>query len=247
LQVQVTRRFKDGLEFGLAYTWSKAMDYADSYDGSVATYQNIRTWNYGPAGFDRRNNLVMNYLYSFPKGSHLWNNFATRSLLDNWQISGIVSYVSGAPESISYSTVDSVDITGGGDGARVVLTGNPQRGAPHSFSQYFNTGVVQRPSQSTLTPSGQLILSNGVSPFAPLTDPGYANFNTALFKNFLVENKFAVQFRLETYNTFNHPEFDGFDSGAKFDKNGNQVNSTFGQLTSTASARVLQLAGRINF
>jgi len=247
LQTQVTRRFKNGLEFGLAYTWSKAMDYADSYNGSVATYQNIRTWNYGPAGFDRRNNLVVNYLYSFPKGSRMWDNFATRAILDNWQISGIASYVSGAPESISYSTVDSVDMTGGGDGARVVLTNDPQLSAPHTFDEYFNTSVVQRPSQSYLTPTGNLVLSNGVSRFAPVTDPGYANFDTALFKNFLVERKFAVQLRLESYNTFNHPEFNGLDTSAKFDKGGNQVNSTFGQINSAASARVLQLAGRINF
>lgn len=249
LQVQVTRRFKDGLEFGLAYTWSKAMDFTDSYDGSVATYQNIRTWNYGPAGYDRRNNLVVNYLYSFPKGSRMWNNFATRTILDNWQISGIASYISGGPVAITYSTVDSVDITGGGDGARVVLTGNPQQGAPRSFHQYFNTAVVQRPSQSQFV-NGQLILSNGVSPFAPLTKPGYSNFDTALFKNFLVKERFAVQFRLESYNTLNHPEFSGFDASAKFASVANgsvQQNGTFGQLNSSAGPRILQLAGRINF
>lgn len=242
LQTQVTRRFKNGLEFGLAYTWSKAMDYADSYDGTVATYQNIRTWNYGPAGFDRRNNLVVNYLYSFPRGSRMWDNFATRALLDNWQISGIASYVSGGPEGndkegITFSTVDGEDITGGGDGARVFLTGDPQRSAPHQFDEYFDTSVVHRPASRT----------TGNAPFHPITDPGYANFDTALFKNFLVERKFAVQLRLETYNTLNHPEFNGLDSAAKFDKNGNQVNSTFGQINSAAGARVIQLAGRINF
>ena len=177
----------------------------------------------------------------------MWDNFATRAILNNWQISGIASYVSGAPESISYSTVDSVDMTGGGDGARVVLTNDPQLSAPHTFNEYFNTDVVQRPSQSYLTATGNLVLSNGVSRFAPVTDPGYANFDTALFKNFLVERKFAVQLRLESYNTFNHPEFNGLDTAAKFDKSGNQVNSTFGQINSAASARVLQLAGRINF
>lgn len=247
LQAQLTRRFKNGLEFGVAYTWSRAMDYADSYDGEVATYQNIRTWNYGPAGYDRRNNLVVNYLYGLPRASQLWDNFATRAILDNWQISGIASYISGGPagntkQGITFSTVDSVDITGGGDGARVVLTGDPEQGGPHNFNEYFNTSVVHRPSQATATTP-----SNGVSPFHPLTEPGVTNFDTALFKNFLVERRFALQFRLESYNTFNHPEFNSFDSSAKFDKNGNQVNSTFGQLNGTASPRELQLAVRINF
>jgi hypothetical protein len=255
LQVQVIRRFKDGLEFGLAYTWSKAMDFADSYDGSVATYQHLRLWNYGPAGYDRRNNLVVNYLWGLPKGSRIWSNFATRAILDNWQISGIASYVSGGPagassgsaQGITYTTVDSVDTTGGGDGARVVLTADPMRGAPHKFAEWFDTSVVQRPSQSYLTPSGQVVLSNGISGFHPVTNPGYSNFDTALFKNFLVKERLAIQLRLETYNTFNHPEFNGLDTGARFDKNGNQVNATFGQINSAASARILQLAGRINF
>jgi hypothetical protein len=93
-------------------------------------------------------------------------------------------------------------------------------------------------------------LSNGVSPFAPLTKPGYGNFDTALFKNFLVKERFAVQFRLESYNTLNHPEFSGFDAGAKFSSVANgsvQQNGTFGQLNDSAGPRVLQLAGRINF
>ena len=247
MQVQVTRRFKAGLEFGLAYTWSRSMDYADSYDGSVATYQPLRLWNYGPAGTDHRNNLVVNYLWTVPKGSRLWNNFATRMLLDGWQISGIAYHLSGAPDSISFSTSDSVNLTGGGDGARVYLTGNPMQSAPHTFNQWFNTSVVSRPSQSVLTSSGQLVLSNGVSPFAPVTGPGFTNFDTAVFKNFMVEKKFAVQLRLESYNTLNSPEFNDVNTTAKFNPTGAQTNATFGQLDSDNGARVLQLAGRINF
>ncbi|MGB7189665.1 MAG: carboxypeptidase regulatory-like domain-containing protein [Acidobacteriaceae bacterium] len=248
LQAQVTRRFRNGLEFGLAYTWSRSMDFADSYDGGVATYQNIREWNYGPAGFDRRNHLVVNYLWSIPKGSRLWNNFLTRTVLDGWQISGIDSYISGTPDTIGYKTKDNVDITGGGDGARVVLTGDPMRTAPRKWGEYFDTSVVGRPSQSTYDAStGVLTLSNGVSRMDPIYTPGYTNFDTALFKNFLIHEKFAMQFRLESYNTFNSPEFDGVNNTATFDASGNQTDSTFGQISGSAGSRVLQLAGRINF
>src|SRR5579884_12241 len=247
LQVQVTRRFKQGLEFGVAYTWSKAMDFTDSYDGSVATYQDLRVWNYGPAGWDRRNNLVVNYLWSLPKGSRMWDNFATRAVLDNWQISGIAYYISGAPASFTLSTTDAADISAGGDGARVYLTGDPMRGAPHKFAEWFDTSVVHRPSTATVSSSGTLVPSNGVSPFAPVVEPGYYNFDTALFKNFPIKEKFAVQLRLESYNTLNHPEFNAVDEGAKFDPGGNQVNATFGQINGSNGPRVLQLAARINF
>lgn len=248
LQVTANRRFKNGLQFGLAYTWSRTMDYTDSYDGSVATYQNLRTWNYGPAGYDRRNNLVVNYLWSIPNGSRMWDNFATRAILDGWQISGIAYRISGAPATVSFSTTDSVNMTGGGDGARIAMTGDPMKTAPHKWGEWFDTSVFQRPTQSTYnTTTGQLTLSNGVSPYAPVVGPGYTNFDTALFKNFVVEKRFAVQLRLESYNTLNSPEFNAVNTAAKFNPAGAQTTGTFGQISGDNGARVLQLAGRINF
>jgi hypothetical protein len=248
LQAQLTRRFANGLEFGAAYTWSKSMDYTDSYNGTVAQYNDLRSYNYGPAGWDHRNNFVANYLWSLPKASSLWDNFATRSLLNNWQISGIVSYLSGGPETatgtgtISLATVDTIDLTGGGDGARVLLTGNPLQGAPRTFKQWFNTSVVHRPKQGT-----QTILYTGNAPKVSVYDPGVFNMDTALFKNIPVENKFVLQFRLETYNTLNHAEFNSVNTAAKFDVNGNQTNALFGQIDGAASPRRLQLALRLNF
>jgi len=249
LQTTLTRRFKNGLEFGVAYTWSRAMDFADSYDGSVAAYQPLRLWDYGPASWDHRNNLVINYVYSLPNVARTWHNFVANSVFDGWQISGFVNYLSGSPDSISYSITGNPDITGGGDGSRVHLTGSPDVGASHSFASWFNTGVAEQPSQSYIDSSGNLVLSNGVSPRIDFYDPGYWDMDTALFKNFLVEHKFALQLRLETYNTLNSAQFNGVNSSATF-KNGVQTNSTFGQIDSTAGGshgRVLQLAGRINF
>ena len=99
----------------------------------------------GRPAWDIRNNLVANYLWSLPKGSRLWGNFLTRAVLDNWQISGIASYVSGAPGGIILKTSNSANITGGGDGARVDLSGDPMQGAPRTFNHWFNTGVVSVP------------------------------------------------------------------------------------------------------
>jgi len=248
LQVKVTRRFHNNLEYGLAYTYAKSMDYADSYDGGVPLYDSLKTV-YGPGGDDRRHNLVVNYLYGLPKGSRIWSNFATRAVLDNWQISGIVSYLSGGPDQITFGTVDGADITGGGDSAKAHLTGNPLAGAAHSWHQWFNTSVVQRPTPVTVDPNtGAVTLSNGNAPKVSLFDPGVMNFDTALFKNIpFAEGRVAVQLRAETYNTLNHPEFNGVDTGAKFDINGNQVNATFGQINDSAGPRTMQLALRINF
>ncbi len=82
LQVSVTRRLHNGLEFGANYTYSKTLDYgtcsntgcSDSYNFTSAVYQNVRAWNYGPASYDLRHNLAVNYLWQLPQASRLWDN-----------------------------------------------------------------------------------------------------------------------------------------------------------------------------
>jgi len=253
LQVRLDRRFSRGLSFGLACTWSKAMDYTDAFNGTIPTYQDLRTWSYGPAGFDHRNNVVANFVWSLPPGSQIWSNTLTRSVLDNWQISGIPSYLSGAPSSIAFSVSNSANITGGGDGARATLTGDPNGGAPHTFAHWFNTSVVAVPlagkAATATTPAVQG--QRGNAPKVSFYGPGMTNFDTALFKNFPVKDKVTMQFRLETYNTFNHSEFNGVNASAVFANASSastpQTSSTFGRLSSTANPRYLQLALRISY
>lgn len=253
LQVQVTRRYNNGLDFGLAYTWSKYLDFADEYDSTVATYQPIRFWDYGPAAEDHRQNFVFNYLYDLPRTPTMISNHFTRPILNNWHLSGFVTYLSSAPSTLSFSTQDSVNITGGGDGARIVVTGNPNNG-PKKFGEYIDTSAVQRPTTSYYDPtSGQIVPTNGYTSLEGIQiyPPSHWDFQTALFKDFTIHERFAVQLRLETYNTFNSPEFDAVNTSAKFSpfKNGtaSQINGTFGQISGSAGPRVLQLAGRISF
>ena len=254
LQAQITHRFNRGLEFGVAYTWGRAMDFTDSYNGTVTMYQNLRAWDYGPAGWDIRNNLVVNYLWNLPKVSHAWNNFFTRAVLDNWQISGIASRISGAPGSVGLKTSNSANITGGGDGARVRLTCDPMAGAPRSFGHWFNPGCVTVPiagSPATSATSGFKPGDPGNAPKVNYYLPADTNFDTALFKNIPFYREAQLQFRLETYNTFNHPEFNALNSTATFkDANSSsnaETDATFGQLTGALNPRLVQLALRINF
>ena len=253
LQTQLTRRFSRGLQFGAVWTYSKAMDYTDSYNGTIATYLNPRVWNYGPAGYDHRHNVTFNYLWDIPKASKLWNSPVSRWVFDNWQVSGITSFISGAPcpfgisgttqcgtnvPSSSFTTVDGADIAGGGDGVRVVLTGNPNlSSSQRSFNQWFNTGVVHRPAQGTF----------GNSPFAPIVGPGISNWNMALFKNVPIKERYVFQLRVETYNTFNHTQFSAINTTPRFDAAGNQVNPSFGQVSATANPRYMQFAARFSF
>jgi hypothetical protein len=80
-----------------------------------------------------------------------------------------------------------------------------------------------------------------------LRGPGINNWDVALFKNFSIREGLKAQFRSEFYNAFNHTQFSTFDSTARFDANGNQVNSQFGQFTAARDPRIVQLAIRLQF
>jgi hypothetical protein len=238
LQVQANRRFSRGLQFGVSWTWSKAMDYADGDTSSVATYVNPRVWNYGKAGYDRTHNLVFNWVWDVPDASKVWRNGFSRMVLDHWQLSGIASFVSGAPTGISFSTVDGADITGGGDGARVIVTGKAALSAgDRSFTRFFDTSVFARPAVGTI----------GNAPKDVFRGPGINNWDLSLFKNFPVRERASFQLRWEMYNAFNHAQFSSVDATARFDASGKQVNTRFGAITADRDPRRMQGSLRFTF
>jgi hypothetical protein len=222
LQVSATRRFNNGLEFGLAWTYSKNMDYSDSYNGTVATYQNLRAWNYGPAATDQRHQININYQWSIPRASRLWNNFATREIMDGWMLSGLVQLGTGLPGTIGTSLSTSTNVTGGGDGARAVLLCDPMHGAKKVFFSWFNTScAVPAIAGKAWTPTTPAtFVSTGAGNWSPKINfyqPGYPNFNTALFKDWpFWDGKATARLRVETYNTFNHAEFNGVNATAPY-------------------------------
>jgi len=261
LQAQMTRRFAKGLQFGIAYTWSKVLTDQDTVNGSVATYQSRRWWNYGLANFDRTNNFVAHWSWDLPKGSTHFSNFATRFLLDNWQYSGIAEFVSGAPllspwtqgsgSTVGASggnqlTTGGLNITGGGDGARAVLIGNPilpkgQRTVDH----FFNASAFALPPIGVV-PSLANTPNMLRSTFG--RGPGTNNFDMAVNKSFPVREGTMFQVRLEAYNAFNHPSFNKVDTNMIFNATtGAQTSTTFGMINGTRGERQLQLSGRFTF
>jgi hypothetical protein len=68
-----------------------------------------------------------------------------------------------------------------------------------------------------------------------------------VFKNFPIREAMRLQFRWELYNAFNHTQFTALDTATRFDAQGNQVNARFGEFTSAAAARRIQLALRLSF
>jgi Carboxypeptidase regulatory-like domain/TonB-dependent Receptor Plug Domain len=248
LQVQANRRFSKGLQYGLAYTWSKTMDLTDTDGGGVAMYVPTRIWNYGKAGFDQTHNFVFNYTWDVPGLSRrLNNNSFVKAVFDGWQLSGMTALVSGRPAGIGFETTDGQNITGGGDGARVVMLKKPElaekkEGVNANGSlgtiQWLDQTAFGRPARGT----------RGNAPKDVFRLPGIHNWDMSFFKNFPVfSEKVKLQFRWEIYNLFNHTQFDQVNNTAQFDVNGVQIREGFGRVTRSRSPRVMQGSLRLTF
>lgn len=239
MQVQVNRRFARGLQIGGAWTWSKSMDYVSNDFAAVADIVPIKIWNYGKSDFDRTHIVQINWLWDVPGATKLVKNKFVGAIGDHWQLSGIASFISGAPSGISLSTTNGLDIPGGGDGVRPLVLSNPilPKGQ-RSILQYFNNSVFALPAIGTA----------GDAPRDVVRGPGTNNFDMTVFKNFPIHEKVTVQLRFEAFNAFNHTQFSGMNTTAQFNPaTGQQVNTAFGNLTSARTSRVGQASLRIRF
>lgn len=238
LQVAVNRRFAKSLQFGVAWTWSKAMDFVDAENNQISSLINPRIWNYGMAGFDRTHIVRASFTWEVPKISRFWNNGFTREVLDDWTISGIPTFQSGAPVGIGLDTATKFSGSAT-DGQRVNVLRNPilpkdQR----TVGRYFDTGAFALPAPDTPGNAAKNVFRG----------PGTNNWDLAVFKNIpLPRERLHLQFRAEAYNAFNHTQFSTVDTTAKFDANGRQTSTSFGRVTAARANRRMQLALRLSF
>ncbi len=234
LLLSVNRRFANGLQFGFSYTFSKFMDY-----NGIPIYRPLRTWSYGFDGSDQTHNAVLNFTYNLPKASRMVNgNKVVKWLFDDWTFAGIAQWVTGTPASIGFSTVQGTDLTGGGDGQRVNIVGDPNANGS-TFSAWFNPAAFAVPGKG----------DPGNAAKNSVRNPGVNNEDLALSKRFpLKSEKRSITFRWEAYNAFNHTQYSGINTSARFDlTTGAQTNSLFGQVTSTRAPRIMQGSLRFTF
>src|SRR5262249_27579890 len=113
LQVMVSRRFAQRLQFGVAYTLSHAVDYVDSETTQVINGGGLgvtpRAFNYGRAGYDHTHVLKGSWTWELPKASRLWSSALTRGVLDDWSWSGIATFQSGPPQTAVLDNVTLID------------------------------------------------------------------------------------------------------------------------------------------
>jgi hypothetical protein len=224
LQVGVRTTAWKNLTFNSSYTWSHTFDIIDGeIFSNVGNPFNAR-WDYGPAGWDRRQIWISSFMYEIPFFRNSANR-ATQALLGGWELSGIYTLESGTPFSIGYG-VDTLGY-GGGTSNRADIV------APVSYTktraQWFSTSSFQRPAP----------LQWGTAARNGMVGPGRNTWNMAMFKAFQFHERARFEFRAETFNTFNHTQFTNPSSGV--------TNTDFGQLTGTYNPRTLQLGLKLLF
>ncbi|HXC97037.1 MAG TPA: TonB-dependent receptor [Edaphobacter sp.] len=231
LQVGIRMENKHGLTFQFAYTYSHEIDTAANDLNGVANPFNIG-YDRASGGFDRRQIFNANYIYALPFFAKDGNAFE-RIVLGGWEVSGVTVVQSGIPQSLTYNGPDVLGLGGG-------TTNRPNLIAPVSYPKtrlaWFNKSSFGNPVAPWAGGANQGFGNAGKD---KVILPGLFNFNLAAFKTFSFTEDVKFQLRVESFNTFNHTEFQNIDASTN--------DANFGQVTSAYDPRVLQLGAKISF
>jgi Carboxypeptidase regulatory-like domain/TonB-dependent Receptor Plug Domain len=250
LQVQVNRRYTQGFQYGLAYTYSKSFDYANDDSSDVFQGRPYKEFNYGPSDFDQKHILTVNYIWDIPGLGRRFANRFVRGFTDGWQLSGTTSYASGKPKVLGtsgtalFATYQGgiTDITGGQNNARPNITCNPNTNPgtvdPTGTPYLIDTSCFARPTQ--LGDIGNMGRNQ-------IRLPPIFNTDLAMFKNFRLGEDRGLQLRWEIYNVFNHTNFTDINGAMIFDAAGRQTNTAFGTPRTARAPRIMQVSLRLNF
>jgi hypothetical protein len=215
---------------GAAYTFSKALGSADSDTAAVSPFFSPRQRNYGPLGFDRTQVASLRYTWQLPG---LKNRIGFRPLAivaSDWEISGTSRFQTGGPFTPGYALADYVDVLGG---ASVESNGTRMDVIDPNAPPALRFG---RPARGDWGNAGMNILRK----------PGINVWDVSLYRALRFTERFKGQLRFESYNTFNHTQFNAVNQTARW-QGQNQIDPTFLEPTSAVNPRRIQLAVRVSF
>lgn len=230
--VRVQNRW--GLSGEIDYTWSHEVDVT-SYDlNGVSNPFNLK-YDKGSGALDRRHILNANYIYKLP--IFTGDSGLVHSLLGGWQIAGTAVFETGTiianqgpGLSVGYDTIG----LGGGYTNRPDINGKVHY--VKKVGEWFDPSVFSAPTPAW---AGSLTQGFGTARKDAVVGPGRVNFTTSLYKSFQMTERAHFELRFESFNTFNHTQFNGV--GNSFG------HSNFGQITSTFDPRTLELGGKFVF
>jgi hypothetical protein len=267
LQVSYKKRISNGIQFGVNYTWSKALGTlsAEYNNGQANPFLNpvssvnVKAVNYGPLSYSRTNALNIDIVDNLPNGAikHTFlDNHVGRAVLNGWQLSLIGGYSSGAPQIATFAiqgvsqTLQNQELTGSPDlQPRATLACNPTTSGPKTQQDFINLSCIGEGLH------GSIGADSGSGAFIGLS---YRNWDGAMSKRFQIggEAKRYFQIRFEAYNFTNHTEWSGINLTPIFSATTGMITNLptngggvfgYGALNAVRPARTVQLGARFSF
>ena len=227
---KLDKRYSDGLGFLAAYTWGHALaDTGTTLSGGPGNRTPHQYLEYAHASFDVRHRFVLSGNWNLPTPAGMAS--AARMVVGGWQLNGILTLQTG--NYFNVGTNQAVCSCSGTTRPDPV-SGRDPNAAPsggRTPEEWFDTSAFQAPAVGTFGALGNY------SNIGPPTN----TVDLSLFKDFPITESAKVQFRIESFNLFNTPQF-------------NRPNSThggggFGQINGTRGGlnRNFQFALRFMF
>ncbi|WP_433969086.1 hypothetical protein [Tunturiibacter gelidiferens] len=234
--LETTLRYQHhGSQFLLSYTYAKSIDQGSSLGEQLNPIdprqsRTISAW-------DLKHNFVGSYTWALPLATLLRKS---NRLTEDWSLSGITRFATGFPVTL-FDNSDNSLIGTLGNGANNYLLDTPQY-LPGALKINTN-GRNGRPAFNTALFPEENLGELGNAKRRIFYGPGISNFDMALQKNLRFADARSLEFRLESFNTFNHTQFYG---PASVD---GQVEDTqnFGKIVNAAAPRLVQLAAKFSF
>lgn len=240
LQASLNRRFSHNWQAQISYTFSKSIDNGSGtygLDGGGITSNPLDiSMDRGLSNFNRENNFRVSSIYAIPfkvKGF-------VGQIVNGWQLTGIFTYLSGAPFNPTSAQNRVFTGTGQNTGRPDVVAGCDLYAGQQLHGLWFNPGCFALQPVGTYGNAGRDIIIG----------PNLWNLDNSLTKDWKVtkiSEVFAVQFRAEAFNILNHPSFQIQPVNTTIFA-GTAVNGSAGHITATNSLpRQIQLALKIVF
>jgi Carboxypeptidase regulatory-like domain/TonB dependent receptor len=200
LQVQLKRNAKR-LTLEANYTWSHEIDDLVNVFSGFSNPFNAQA-DVGSGDWDVRNNFTASALYNLPDLKD--QNTIVREVFGGWQTSMILQVRSGLPVNVTLvSGFFGIPMRPQATGAPLTVGGtnwpnSPYNGAAFAIDPTFDGswGVADDAVGRNL-----------------LRGPAFAQVDWSLMKNFPIRERFVLQFRVDLFNLFNHPNFAGPNGG----------------------------------
>ncbi len=267
-QASLNKRVSHGLSFLLSYTWAHSQDNGSGFESSGFGNRGVNPLlpglNWGDSDFDARQRFVASYQYELPVPHALSSGPVLSRIFKGWRVAGSSTLQTGFSINLNDTNMTSLTCPGFGI-VFYTCWDNPNQVGP---IQYMDPRVAHNAAAGNQVPncagtkrSGNFYFNPAQVCHAPfgtfgntdrnsLHGPGLNFTNLALMKDIQIREQMRFELRLETFNTFNHVNFNNL--GSTFGSGGSNTNansSFLGRVTSDSNIgpRLVQLGAKFYF